>query len=57
MVDEIVEWILTCKTVTFLEFETQLVVKVFALGGLFVALFLCMREEQWQAMHPQAEAG
>jgi hypothetical protein len=57
MVDEIVEWILACKTVTFLELETQLVVKVFALGKLFVALFLCMREEQWRAMHPQAEAG
>ena len=40
-----------------LEFETQLVVKVFALGKLFIALFLCMREEQWRAVHPQAHVG
>lgn len=57
MVNEIVVWIVTGKMITFLEFETQLVVKVFALGRLFVALFLCMREEQWRAMHPQVEAG
>jgi hypothetical protein len=56
MVDEIGEWILACKTVTFLEFERQLVVKVFALGKLYVALFLCMREQRWRAMHPEAEA-
>jgi hypothetical protein len=56
-VGEIVTWTLACKTLTFLEFETQLVVKVFALGQLFIALFLCMREEQWRAIHPQAQVG
>ncbi len=56
-VDEIVAWVLTCQTLTFLEFETQLVAKMFALGKMFIALFLCMREEQWRATHPQAPEG
>jgi hypothetical protein len=56
-VSQIVEWILTCEAFTFFEFETQLVPKVFALGQWFVLLFLCMREEQFQARPPQVEAG
>ena len=56
-VSEIMEWILAGKTLTFLEFEKQLIPKVFALGRLFMALFLCMREEHFRASHPQAEAG
>lgn len=56
-VNEIVEWILTCKALTFLAFEEQLISKVFALGRLFIALFLCVREEHFRAAHPQPEAG
>ena len=56
-VDEIVTWVLTCKTLTFLAFETQLVVRVFDLGRLLVALFLCVREERWRTDHCQARRG
>lgn len=52
-VNALVEWILTCQTLTFFEFETQLVPRILALGCLFVQLFLCMREEQFQATQPQ----
>ncbi len=37
-------------------FESQLIPKVYELGRLFVALFLCMREGQWQLSHPEIEA-
>ncbi len=53
-VDALVAWVLSCKTLTFFEFETQLVPQVLALGRLFVRLFLCMREEQFQATHRQS---
>lgn len=56
-VGEVIEWILTCKTLTFLEFEQLLIPKVLAIGRLFILLFLCMREEQYRATHPQTEAG
>ena len=55
-VDGLVEWVLHCRTLTFYAFETQLVPKVLVLGCLFVRLFLCMREEQWQATQPQPPA-
>jgi hypothetical protein len=52
-VESLVVWVLTCQSLTFFAFETQLVPRVLALGRLFVQLFLCMREEQSQATHPQ----
>jgi hypothetical protein len=52
-VESLVVWVLTCQSLTFFAFETQLVPRVLALGRLFVQLFLCMREEQFQATHPQ----
>ena len=39
-VQTLIEWILTCQSLTFLAFESQLVPKVLTLGGLFVQLFL-----------------
>ncbi len=33
---------------SFLEFERELIPGVFNLGRLFVGLFLCMRQEEWQ---------
>lgn len=56
-VGALVAWVLTCQTLTFFAFETQLVPRVLALGCLFVQLFLCMREEQFQATHPQPQPG
>ncbi len=56
-VSALVAWVLTCQSLTFLAFETQLVPRVLALGRLFVQLFLCMREEQFQATHPQPQPG
>jgi len=57
-VKALMEWISDCcPSFTFFTFETQLVPKVLALGRLFVQLFLCMRQEQFQATHPQPEAG
>jgi len=53
----LVAWVLTCQSLTFFTFETQLVPKVLALGCLFVQLFLCMREEQFQTTHPQPKPG
>ena len=56
-VKALIEWTSTCQSLTFFAFETQLVPKVLALGRLFVQLFLCLRQEQFQAMHPQPEPG
>lgn len=56
-VDGLVTWVLSGRTLTFDAFETQLAPKVLALGCLFIQLFLCMREVQWQAAHPQPLAG
>ncbi len=56
-VESLVAWILTCQTITFFEFETQLVPRVLALGRLFIQLFLCMRAEQFQATHQQPKPG
>jgi len=56
-VTALVAWVLSCQTLTFYEFETQLVPQVLALGRLFVQLFLCQREMQFQAAHPQSEPG
>ncbi|MBU1751261.1 MAG: hypothetical protein KKA73_26550 [Chloroflexi bacterium] len=48
----LVAWGLAGQTLTFYEFETQLMPQMLALGRLFVQLFLCQREEQWRAAHP-----
>lgn len=56
-VREVVAWVLSCRSLTFLAFETQLVPRVLGLGCLFMQLFLCMRQEQFQAMHPEPQPG
>ena len=50
-------WVLSCQTLTFFEFETQLVPQILEVGRLFVQLFLCQREEQYRMTHPRVEAG
>ncbi len=56
-VDAMVEWIMTCQSCVFSTFEVQLIPKVLALGRLFVQLFLCMRQEQFETKHQQAQPG
>ncbi|MBN1813112.1 MAG: transposase [Anaerolineae bacterium] len=56
-VGELITWVLSGQSLTFFAFETQLVPKVLALGGLFVQLFLCMRHERFQAAHTDPEPG
>lgn len=50
-VSETIKWILGCKAVDFLKFESQLLPQVYDLGKLLVLLFLCMREEHWKLTH------
>lgn len=40
-----------------MEFEKQLFSKVFELGRLFIALFLCIQDKEWRKSHPVTEAG
>lgn len=56
-VNALIAWVLSCQSPTFFAFESQLVPKVLALGCLFIQLFLCFREEQFQATHPRPEPG
>ena len=56
-VNALIAWVLSCQSLTFFAFESQLVPKVLALGCLFIQLFLCFREEQFQATHPRPEPG
>ncbi len=56
-VESLVAWVLTCQSLTFFAFETQLVPQVLALGHLFIQLFLCMRAEQFQATHQRPQPG
>jgi hypothetical protein len=53
----LVTWVLSCQSLTFFAFEMELVPRVLALGCLFIQLFLCLREAQFQAAHPQPEPG
>ena len=53
----LVTWVASCKVCTFFTFETQLVPKVLALGGLLVQLFLCLRHERFEAQHSSAVPG
>ena len=48
---------MTCRNISFLEFERQLIPRVYELGRLFIALFLWMREAHWQGNHPAVEKG
>ncbi len=56
-VTALVAWVMSCQSLTFFEFETQLTPQVLAVGRLFVQLFLCLREEQFQREHPRVEGG
>jgi len=56
-VSALVAWVLSCQHLTFFAFEMELVPRVLALGRLLVQLFLCMRQAQFQAVHPQPEPG
>jgi hypothetical protein len=56
-VNALIAWVLNCESLTFLAFETQLIPRVLGLGRLLVQLFLCMREERFQATHPQPQPG
>jgi len=56
-VGTLMAWVSTCQSLTFLAFEAQLVPQVLALGRMFIQLFLCMREEQFQATHPRPQPG
>jgi hypothetical protein len=38
-----------------LEFEKQLLTKVYDLGRLFISLFLCMRQAHWELSHSDAK--
>ncbi len=42
---------MSCQTTNFMEFEPQLVSKVFVLGQLLISLFLCKREEGIRERH------
>jgi len=53
---EIIAWTLGCQLITFLEFERQLIPKIFVLGKLFILLFLSMREEQYKKIQKNVEA-
>ena len=50
----LIAWSLSSSSITFQEFEEQLMPKMFVLGRLFVLLFLCMREEHYKETHPDA---
>ena len=56
-VNALTAWVLSCESSIFLAFEIQLIIKVMDLGCLFVELFLCMREAQFQATNPQPQPG
>lgn len=56
-VSALVTWVLSCQRLTFFAFEMELVPRLLALGCLFIQLFLCLREAQFQAAHPQPEPG
>jgi hypothetical protein len=55
-VADTISWVSTCDS-SFLEFEQQLIPKVYELGRLFISLFLWAREEYWQRSHAEVEKG
>jgi hypothetical protein len=54
-VADIISWVKTCKSIEFLKFEKQLLVKVYDLGRLFISLFLCMRQAHWEFTHSEGK--
>jgi len=56
-VSEIIDWILTCNTISFYKFEKQLMIQVFELGRLFLSLFLWNREADYQSCGHKIEKG
>lgn len=54
---DIINWILNGRNISFLDFEKQLVVRVYGLGRLFISLFLCMRQKYWKECNKCAESG
>lgn len=56
-VTALVAWVISCQTLTFYAFETQLVPQVLTVGRLCLQLFLQMREAQWRAAAEQSQPG
>jgi hypothetical protein len=56
-VGALVAWVMSCQTLTFFAFETQLVPQVLTVGRLALQLFLAMREAQWRVTAAQSQPG
>lgn len=56
-ISALVVWVLSCQTLTFYAFETQLVPQVLTVGRLCLQLFLAMREAQWRATAAPSQPG
>jgi len=56
-VGDIISWVLSCTSGSFLEFERQLIPKVYELGRLFISLFLWIREGNRQKGPPGVAKG
>lgn len=54
LIQDTVDWVSECGDLSFYEFEKKIVNNIFAIGRLFIALFLCMRESACAIPH---EAG
>jgi len=50
-VKDTITWIISCHALSFFEFEKQMIPRVYALGRLFIVLFLCIREETIDLTH------
>jgi len=50
-VKALIEWVTSCQSLNFLEFEQKLIPKVFGVGILCISLFLCLREEGIKERH------
>lgn len=53
----IIDWISSCTSIHYLDFEKQIVPKVFDLGKLCVSLFLCIREDNRNLTQPDPSPG
>jgi hypothetical protein len=56
-VSALVVWVMSCQTLSFFAFETQLVPQVLTVGRLALQLFLQMREAQWRATAEHSQPG
>jgi hypothetical protein len=52
---DIINWVKTSKSIEFLKFEKQLLVKVYDLGRLFISLFFCSRQTHWELSHSEGK--